>query len=155
MKLPSNQKIPFILVAHDKNFTEDQVSVLTALLNASDVQVHTFAPENAGPKTFTPLGDLYLPATGLVDPALEKERLTKELAKVEKDLGGRRAANSATRTCSPRLLPRRWRNGVRWKWFWSRSSNPCSRAWEKILLHPDQGFASPSPVIAKLPRYGA
>ena len=29
---------------------------------------------------------MYLPATGLVDPAVEKDRLTKELAKVEKDL---------------------------------------------------------------------
>ena len=32
------------------------------------------------------LGMLFLPATGLVDPAVEKDRLTKELAKVEKDL---------------------------------------------------------------------
>ena len=85
-KLPSNQKIPFFLVAHDKNITDDQVAVLGALLNASDVQVHTFAPENPGPKTFTPLGDLYLPATGLVDPAVERDRLNKDLAKVEKDL---------------------------------------------------------------------
>ena len=38
------------------------------------------------PKAFTQLGDLYLPATGLVDPGVEKDRLTKELAKVEKDL---------------------------------------------------------------------
>ena len=60
--------------------------VLTALLNASAVQVLSVPPTNPGPKTFTPLGDLYLPATGLVDPAVEKDRLTKDLAKVEKDL---------------------------------------------------------------------
>ncbi len=86
VKLPSNQKIPFILVAKDTDLPEEQVAVLTALLNASTVQVIKLAPENPGPKTFTPLGDLYLPATGLIDPALEKERLTKDLAKVEKDL---------------------------------------------------------------------
>jgi valyl-tRNA synthetase len=86
VKLPSNQKIPFFLIAKDKNITEEQVPVLTALLNASVVQVLSVPPSNPGPKTFTPLGDLYLPATGLVDPAVEKDRLTKELAKVEKDL---------------------------------------------------------------------
>jgi valyl-tRNA synthetase len=86
VKLPSNQKIPFFLVAKDGSLTEEHVGVLTALLNASAVQVLTVKPSDAGPKTFTPLGDLYLPASGLVDPALEKDRLTKELARVEKDL---------------------------------------------------------------------
>jgi len=86
VKLPSNQKVPFALVAKVENLTEEQTSVLAALLNASGVQVLTVPPENPGPKTFTPLGELYLPATGLVDPAVEKDRLTKDLAKVEKDL---------------------------------------------------------------------
>ena len=91
VKLPSNQKIPFYLVPNglvssERPLTEDQIAVLTALLNASDVQVHTHPPENPGPKAFTQLGEIYLPATGLVDPALEKDRLTKELARVEKDL---------------------------------------------------------------------
>ena len=86
VKLASNQKVPFTLVAKDNSLTEDQASVLAALLNASGVQVLTVPPENPGPKTFTPLGELYLPATGLVDPGVEKDRLTKDLAKVEKDL---------------------------------------------------------------------
>jgi valyl-tRNA synthetase len=91
VKLPSNQKIPFLLVPNqlvslERPLTEDQIAVLTALLNASSVQVISVAPNPPGPKAFTQLGDLYLPATGLVDPALEKDRLTKELAKVEKDL---------------------------------------------------------------------
>jgi valyl-tRNA synthetase len=91
VKLPSNQKIPFLLVPNqlvssERPLTEDQIAVLAALLNASTVQVLTVPPIPPGPKAFTELGDLYLPATGLVDPALEKERLTKDLAKVEKDL---------------------------------------------------------------------
>jgi valyl-tRNA synthetase len=86
VKIPSNQKVPFMLVTKGNGFTDEELSVLAALLNASDVQVHTLPPENAGPKTFTPLGELHLPATGLVDPALEKDRLTKELAKAQKDL---------------------------------------------------------------------
>jgi valyl-tRNA synthetase len=86
IKIASNQKVPFMLVTKGNGFTNDELTVLAALLNASDVQVHTVPPENPGPKTFTPLGELYLPATGLVDPALEKDRLNKELAKVIKDL---------------------------------------------------------------------
>jgi valyl-tRNA synthetase len=86
VKLPSNQKVSFYLVAKDKNLTEEQVAVLAALLNASEIQALDAPPANPGPKAFTQLGDLFLPATGLVDPAVEKERLTKELAKVEKDL---------------------------------------------------------------------
>ena len=86
IKIASNQKVPFLLVTKGAELSEDELTVLTALLNATDVQVHTMPPEKPGPKTFTPLGELYLPATGLVDPALEKDRLTKELAKAEKDL---------------------------------------------------------------------
>ena len=91
VKLPSNQKVPFLLVPNqlvssERPLTDDQIAVLTALLNASGVQVISVAPNPPGPKAFTQLGELYLPATGLVDPALEKDRLTKELAKVEKDL---------------------------------------------------------------------
>jgi len=86
VKLPSNQKVPFFLVAKGDPLTDEQKTVLAAFLNASDIQVLDKAPENPGPKAFTELGDLYLPATGLVDPAVEKDRLTKDLAKVEKDL---------------------------------------------------------------------
>ena len=86
IKIASNQKVPFMLVTKGVDLSEDELTVLTALLNATDVQVHTMPPEKPGPKTFTPLGELYLPATGLVDPALEKDRLAKELAKAQKDL---------------------------------------------------------------------
>jgi valyl-tRNA synthetase len=91
VKLPSNQKVPFslvpsALVSKGHPLTDEQKAVLASFLNASEVQVLANAPANPGPKAFTQLGDLYLPATGLVDPAVEKDRLTKELAKVEKDL---------------------------------------------------------------------
>jgi valyl-tRNA synthetase len=91
VRLPSNQKIPFlllpnVLVSAENPLTADQMGVLAAFLNASEIQVLDAPPANPGPKAFTQLGELYLPATGLVDPAVEKDRLTKELAKVEKDL---------------------------------------------------------------------
>ncbi|MCE0483580.1 MAG: valine--tRNA ligase [Methylacidiphilales bacterium] len=91
IKLPSNQKVPFSLVpsslvSEEKPFTDEQKSVLAAFLNASEIKVLSAPPADPGPKAFTPLGELYLPATGLVDPAAEKDRVTKELAKTEKDL---------------------------------------------------------------------
>jgi len=91
VKLPPKQKVPFYLVSNglineSRPLTDDQKAVLAAFLNASEIHVLTIPPTDPGPRTDTQLGDLYLPATGLVDPALEKERLTKELAKVEKDL---------------------------------------------------------------------
>jgi valyl-tRNA synthetase len=91
IKLPSNQKVPFYLIPNglispERPFTDEQKAVLAAFLNASEIDVLDAPPANPGPKAFTQLGDLYLPATGLVDPGVERERLTKELAKVEKDL---------------------------------------------------------------------
>ena len=82
--LPSSQKIPFFLAPVDSAFPPDQQRVLETLLNASELFLGK--PENPGPKVFTALGELSLPGTGLVDPALEIERLKKELAKVTKDL---------------------------------------------------------------------
>jgi valyl-tRNA synthetase len=82
--LPSNQKIPFHLVPTSGTLPKDQQLVLETLLNATELFLS--APEKPGPKAFTPLGELFLPGTGLVDPALEIERLKKELAKVTKDL---------------------------------------------------------------------
>ena len=91
IKLPSNQKVPFSLVPSSRitpehPFTDEQKAVLAAFLNASQVEVIDRPPADPGPKAFTQLGDLYLPATGLVDPAVEKDRLAKDLAKIEKDL---------------------------------------------------------------------
>jgi valyl-tRNA synthetase len=56
--LPSNQKVPFYLVP-------------SGLVSSE-------RPFTDEPKAVLP--------TGLVDPAVEKDRLTKELSKVEKDL---------------------------------------------------------------------
>jgi valyl-tRNA synthetase len=81
--LPSNQKIPFYL-APNVECPAEQQRVLEILLNASEL--HLTMPENPGPKAFTPLGELYLPGSGLIDPAKDIDRLKKELVKVTKDL---------------------------------------------------------------------
>ena len=116
IKLPSNQKIPFTLVvnklvAKTNPLTTEQEQVLAAFLNASSLTLADHAPANPGPKAFTPLGELYLPATGLVDPALERDRLHKELLKAQKDLDQtRRKLGDATMLAkAPAVKVEQWR----------------------------------------------
>ncbi|MCE0498898.1 MAG: valine--tRNA ligase [Methylacidiphilales bacterium] len=81
--IPSNQKAYYSLVsAGHLILTESERGVFESLLNAFALR---FEDVKAAIKTFTPLGDLYI-SGGVIDPALQKQRLTKDLAKVEKDL---------------------------------------------------------------------
>jgi valyl-tRNA synthetase len=82
--LPSNEKIPFYLARAESDLAPDLKAVLETLLNAS--ALHLGRPDQPGPKAFTPLGELCLPGTGLIDPAKDIDRLKKELAKIGKDL---------------------------------------------------------------------
>ena len=91
-KLPSNQELPYVILdinqvaAAKDELDAAQLSVLSTFLKAKEVRVVSAPPAERGPMIFTPLGQLYLPASGLVDAALERERLTKDLAKAGKDL---------------------------------------------------------------------
>ena len=112
IKIASNHKIPFYLVrVAGKRIAEEHQSVLAAFLNASEFVVLSTAPEKPGPKTFTELGELYLPASGLVDPAAEKERLSKDLAKIEKDLAQtrRKLGDAAMLAKAPPAKVEEWR----------------------------------------------
>jgi len=73
------------LSAHD-------IEVLRILLNAEplDVLAEYDAPKGT-PVALTPLGELFMPLEGLIDVAAERERLTKEIAKVEQELAKVRA----------------------------------------------------------------
>ena len=58
------------------------------LLKANTLTIDaTFAPTQAMPSTITPLGTLYM-ALGAVDVAAEREKLTKQLAEVDRNLTG-------------------------------------------------------------------
>jgi valyl-tRNA synthetase len=84
-KLPSNKKIRFILRSDDKVIS-DETPTLTRLLNAEHVALEPRyqAPVGA-PVAVTPRGDIFLPiAAG--DQARERERLDKEIAKVESEM---------------------------------------------------------------------
>ena len=66
--------------------------VLRILLNAEPLEIlPSYDAPRGTPSTITPLGTLFLPLEGLIDVAAERERLTKEIAKVEDELGKVRA----------------------------------------------------------------
>ncbi|MDE1170274.1 MAG: valine--tRNA ligase [Verrucomicrobium sp.] len=79
--LPPGQKLRFLLSSPAPAAAQ---KVLETLLGASEIG-HAAASEKA-PFVPTPLGDLYLPLEGLIDPEAEKKRLAKELEKAEADI---------------------------------------------------------------------
>jgi len=84
-KLPSNRKIRFILRAHEK-LISSETPTLTRLLNAEEVKVDPKYREQAGnPVAVTPLGEIFL-TVAAADTARERERLDKEIAKIESEL---------------------------------------------------------------------
>ncbi|HEV7402040.1 MAG TPA: valine--tRNA ligase [Chthoniobacteraceae bacterium] len=85
--IAANKKVRFILKHKGEVSTQD-AEVLKLLLNAEALELNaSYQPEKGTPTAITPLGDLSLPLTGLIDVAAEKGRLTKEIQKVEQELG--------------------------------------------------------------------
>ena len=69
-----------------------EAEVMRILLHAETLETNaSFVPPKGTPSALTPLGELYLPLEGLVDPAIERERLTKEITRVEMELAKVRA----------------------------------------------------------------
>ncbi len=66
--------------------------VMRILLNAETLETNeAFAPTKGTPSALTPLGELYLPLEGVIDPAAERERLSREIGKIEQELAKVRA----------------------------------------------------------------
>ena len=83
--IPSNRKIRCILRTNNKSLS-DQIPTLTRLLNAQKVELDPNYRAQAGnPVAITPLGEVFL-AIDTADKARERERLDKEIAKIENDL---------------------------------------------------------------------
>jgi valyl-tRNA synthetase len=82
-RIPSNKKVKMIL----RPAVPGDSAVFANLAGAEPLQVnpHFEAPRGM-PMVLTPLGQVFLPLEGLVDLAAEKERLAKEIAKLEKEL---------------------------------------------------------------------
>ena len=84
-KLQSNRKIGFILRTEEKIIL-GQLPTLARLLNAEEVRLDPKYQAPAGnPVAVTPLGEILL-AIAATDKARERERLDKEIAKIENEL---------------------------------------------------------------------
>ena len=90
--IPSNKRVRFIL-RPNAALAPHEAEVIKLLLNAETLEVvdATWVPPTATPTALSPLGELFLPLTGIIDVAAEQERLAKELRKVEQELAKVRA----------------------------------------------------------------
>ena len=89
--IASNKRVRFVLKPNAP-LPAHETEVLKILLNAEPLDVvANFDAPHGTPVALTPLGELFLPLEGLIDVAAERERLTKEIAKVEDELAKVRA----------------------------------------------------------------
>src|SRR5881409_155054 len=83
-KLPSNKKIRFILRTDEKSIFKE-IPTLKRLLNAEEVTLDPNYQASAGtPVVVTPLGEIFLAIPG-GDKTRERERLDKEIGRIESD----------------------------------------------------------------------
>ena len=86
-----NKKVRFVLKPNQE-LPVHEIEVLRILLNAEPLDVDvSYVPPKGTPVAITPLGELFLPLAGLIDVDAERARVTKEITKVEAELGKVRA----------------------------------------------------------------
>jgi valyl-tRNA synthetase len=84
-KIPSNQKARFILRANEEEIMSEAPTI-ARLLNADEFKLdRQYKVEPGVPMAVTPLGEIFLAISG-ADRATERERLDKEIAKIENRL---------------------------------------------------------------------
>ncbi len=82
-RIPSNKKVKMIL----RPAVPGDCAVFANLAGAEPLQVNPdFEAPRGMPMVLTPLGQVFLPLEGSVDLPAEKERLAKEIAKLENEL---------------------------------------------------------------------
>jgi valyl-tRNA synthetase len=87
-RVPSNKKLHLTLKSRSGN----DFSVFARLVNADPFNVDPdFEGAPGIPFVVTPLGQIFVPMDGIVDLAAEKERLAREIAKLEAELASVRA----------------------------------------------------------------
>src|SRR5262249_35485846 len=86
-KMPSNKKIRFILRKDEKSISRE-IPTLTRLLNAEEMTVERkYQTPPGAPMAVTLVGEIFL-AIAAGDRARERERLDKEIARIESDAKG-------------------------------------------------------------------
>jgi valyl-tRNA synthetase len=84
-RVPSNKKVPFILRSGGQNLGEE-LPTLARLLHAENVVLDpNYQPQSGMSVAVTPLGEIIL-ATTVADKSAERERLEKEVARIETEL---------------------------------------------------------------------
>lgn len=84
--IASNKKVRFVLKP-SSDLPPHEAETIRLLLNAETLDLDVaYLPPRGTPVALTTFGELYLPLAGLIDPAAERERLGKEMAKVQKEL---------------------------------------------------------------------
>jgi valyl-tRNA synthetase len=87
----SSKRVRFVLKPA-ADLPAHELAVLQLLINAEPLEVDAaFVPAKGTPAAITPLGELFLPLDGLIDVAAERERLAKEITKVQGELDKVRA----------------------------------------------------------------
>jgi valyl-tRNA synthetase len=70
-----------------QHLTPYDAEVIKLLLNAEALEVNAdFQPPKGTPSVQSPMGELFLPLEGHIDPAAEKVRLTKEIEKIKSEI---------------------------------------------------------------------
>lgn len=84
--IQSGKKVKFVLKPNREMLPHD-VEVIKILLNAEALEITPdYAPKKGTPTAITPMGEIFLPLEGHVDPAAEIARLTKEKEKIEAEI---------------------------------------------------------------------
>ena len=84
--IASNKRVAFVLVPPNP-LPDEEAAVLRILLNAERLDLpQKYEATKGTPTALTPLGALYLPLEGLIDVEAERQRLGKEIAKIEAEL---------------------------------------------------------------------
>jgi valyl-tRNA synthetase len=115
--IASNKRTRFVLKTSTALAEHDR-EVLRILLNAEPLDVlDSYTATKGTPLALTPLGELFLPLEGLIDVAAERERLSKELTKVETELAKVRAKLADTNFTSkvpPKVLDEHTQREADW-----------------------------------------
>jgi valyl-tRNA synthetase len=84
--IASNKRVVFVLQPSSA-LSDDEAAVLRILLNAERLDLtRDYQAPKGTPTALTPLGELHLPLEGLIDLEAERQRLGKEVTKVESEL---------------------------------------------------------------------
>jgi valyl-tRNA synthetase len=85
-RIPSSKKIDFILKP-SVQWAAAELPTFSRLINAASVTPDpTYHATPGTPRVLTPIGELYMPLDGLIDNTAERDRLSKEITRVEAEL---------------------------------------------------------------------